>query len=148
MGKFSSPKTAQKPIWIWVTTSASSAPKCRVATTSPLAASTPTCCVKNAAATICATVQVIPHITNAIKERIIEGGEGHDVVLVEIGGTVGDIESLPFLEAIRQMAVEVSRELYMHLTLVPYMAAAGEVKTKPTQHSVKNCFPSVFSRMC
>ncbi|HAT4918124.1 TPA: CTP synthase (glutamine hydrolyzing) [Serratia marcescens] len=86
-----------------------------------------------------ATVQVIPHITNAIKERIIEGGEVHDVVLVEIGGTVGDIESLPFLEAIRQMAVEVGREhtLYMHLTLVPYMAAAGEVKTKPTQHSVK-----------
>ncbi|MGL9773350.1 MAG: glutamine hydrolyzing CTP synthase [Sodalis sp. (in: enterobacteria)] len=86
-----------------------------------------------------ATIQVIPHITNAIKERIIEGGEGHDVVLVEIGGTVGDIESLPFLEAIRQMAVEVGREhtLYMHLTLVPYMAASGEVKTKPTQHSVK-----------
>lgn len=86
-----------------------------------------------------ATIQVIPHITNAIKERIIEGGEGHDVVLVEIGGTVGDIESLPFLEAIRQMAVDVGREhtLYMHLTLVPYLAAAGEVKTKPTQHSVK-----------
>ncbi|MBP2168068.1 CTP synthase [Erwinia toletana] len=86
-----------------------------------------------------ATIQVIPHITNAIKERIIAGGEGHDVVLVEIGGTVGDIESLPFLEAIRQMAVDVGREhtLYMHLTLVPYMAAAGEVKTKPTQHSVK-----------
>ena len=86
-----------------------------------------------------ATIQVIPHITNAIKERIIEGGEGHDVALVEIGGTVGDIESLPFLEAIRQMAVDVGREhtLYMHLTLVPYMAAAGEVKTKPTQHSVK-----------
>ncbi|WLS79800.1 CTP synthase (glutamine hydrolyzing) [Erwinia pyri] len=86
-----------------------------------------------------ATIQVIPHITNAIKERIIEGGEGHDVVLVEIGGTVGDIESLPFLEAIRQMAVDVGREhtMYMHLTLVPYMAAAGEVKTKPTQHSVK-----------
>ena len=86
-----------------------------------------------------ATIQVIPHITNAIKERILEGGEGHDVVLVEIGGTVGDIESLPFLEAIRQMAVDVGREhtMYMHLTLVPYMAAAGEVKTKPTQHSVK-----------
>lgn len=86
-----------------------------------------------------ATIQVIPHITNAIKERIIEGGEGYDVVLVEIGGTVGDIESLPFLEAIRQMAMEVEREhiLYMHLTLVPYMAASGEVKTKPTQHSVK-----------
>ena len=86
-----------------------------------------------------ATVQVIPHITNAIKERIIAGGEGHDVVLVEIGGTVGDIESLPFLEAIRQLAVDIGREnaLFMHLTLVPYMAAAGEVKTKPTQHSVK-----------
>ncbi|MGP4123502.1 MAG: glutamine hydrolyzing CTP synthase [Sodalis sp. (in: enterobacteria)] len=86
-----------------------------------------------------ATIQVIPHITNVIKERIIEGGEGHDVVLVEIGGTVGDIESLPFLEAIRQMAVEVRREhtLYIHLTLVPYMATSGEVKTKPTQHSVK-----------
>ncbi|NIG62413.1 MAG: CTP synthase (glutamine hydrolyzing) [Serratia symbiotica] len=86
-----------------------------------------------------ATVQVIPHITNAIKERILQGGESHNVVLVEVGGTVGDIESLPFLEAIRQMAMEVGREhtLYMHLTLVPYMAAAGEVKTKPTQHSVK-----------
>jgi CTP synthase len=88
-----------------------------------------------------ATVQVIPHITNAIKERVLAGGEGHDVVLVEIGGTVGDIESLPFLEAIRQMAVDIGREhaLFMHLTLVPYMAAAGEVKTKPTQHSVKSC---------
>ncbi|PLK58693.1 CTP synthetase [Candidatus Palibaumannia cicadellinicola] len=86
-----------------------------------------------------ATIQVIPHITNAIKKRIIEGGEGYDIVLVEIGGTVGDIESLPFLEAIRQMAVEVGRNhtLYMHLTLVPYIEAAGEVKTKPTQHSVK-----------
>ncbi len=69
-----------------------------------------------------ATVQVIPHITNAIKERVLEGGEGHDVVLVEIGGTVGDIESLPFLEAIRQLAVDIGREhaLFMHLTLVPY----------------------------
>lgn len=86
-----------------------------------------------------ATIQIIPHITNAIKERIIEGGEGYNVVLVEIGGTVGDIESLPFLEAIRQMAVDVGRDhtMYMHLTLVPYMVAAGEVKTKPTQHSVK-----------
>lgn len=86
-----------------------------------------------------ATIQVIPHITNEIKDRIIRGGEGHDIVLVEVGGTVGDIESLPFLEAIRQMAAEVGRErtLYLHLTLVPYLAAAGEVKTKPTQHSVK-----------
>ncbi|WP_163937079.1 CTP synthase [Paraferrimonas sp. SM1919] len=86
-----------------------------------------------------ATIQVIPHITNAIKERVIAGGEGHDVAIVEIGGTVGDIESLPFLEAIRQMGVELGREraMFMHLTLVPYLAAAGEVKTKPTQHSVK-----------
>lgn len=86
-----------------------------------------------------ATIQVIPHITNAIKERIQLGGEGYDITLVEIGGTVGDIESLPFLEAIRQMAVDLGRRhtLFLHLTLVPYMAAAGEVKTKPTQHSVK-----------
>lgn len=86
-----------------------------------------------------ATVQVIPHITNAIKERILACAEGHDILLVEVGGTVGDIESLPFLEAIRQMAAEVGREhtVYIHLTLVPYIEAAGEVKTKPTQHSVK-----------
>ncbi|GLS82830.1 CTP synthase [Paraferrimonas haliotis] len=86
-----------------------------------------------------ATIQVIPHITNAIKERVIAGGEGNDVAIVEIGGTVGDIESLPFLEAIRQLGVELGREraMYMHLTLVPYLGAAGEVKTKPTQHSVK-----------
>ncbi|ART81997.1 CTP synthetase [Oceanisphaera profunda] len=86
-----------------------------------------------------ATIQVIPHITNAIKDRVIAGAEGHDVAIVEVGGTVGDIESLPFLEALRQLAVQVGREntLFMHLTLVPYLAAAGEVKTKPTQHSVK-----------
>ncbi|MGL5502164.1 MAG: glutamine hydrolyzing CTP synthase, partial [Aeromonas veronii] len=86
-----------------------------------------------------ATIQVIPHITNAIKERVIAGAEGHQVAIVEVGGTVGDIESLPFLEAIRQLAAEVGRNnaMFMHLTLVPYLAAAGEVKTKPTQHSVK-----------
>lgn len=86
-----------------------------------------------------ATVQVIPHITNAIKERIVDGGKGFDIAIVEIGGTIGDIESLPFLEAIRQLAVQIGREhaLFMHLTLVPYLAASGEVKTKPTQHSVK-----------
>jgi CTP synthase len=85
------------------------------------------------------TVQVIPHITDEIKRCIREGAEEADIALVEIGGTVGDIESLPFLEAIRQMGVELGREnvLYMHLTLVPYIAAAGEIKTKPTQHSVK-----------
>src|SRR3954451_18916046 len=88
------------------------------------------------------TVQVIPHITNEIKSVIAKLGEdrnGHvDVVITEIGGTVGDIESLPFLEAIRQFALDVGKEncLYIHLTLVPYLKAAGELKTKPTQHSV------------
>ncbi len=86
-----------------------------------------------------ATVQVIPHITDAIKEKILAGAEGYDVALVEIGGTVGDIESQPFLEAIRQLGVELGREraLFMHLTLLPFIATAGELKTKPTQHSVK-----------
>ncbi len=86
-----------------------------------------------------ATVQVIPHITDAIKERIAEGAEGYEVAMVEIGGTVGDIESLPFLEAIRQMGVEqgTNNVLYIHLTLLPYIPTAGELKTKPTQHSVK-----------
>lgn len=86
-----------------------------------------------------ATIQVIPHITNEIKHRVVQGAEGFDIAIVEIGGTVGDIESLPFLEAIRQLGTEVGRErtLYMHLTLVPYLGTAGEIKTKPTQHSVK-----------
>jgi CTP synthase len=86
-----------------------------------------------------ATVQVIPHITDEIKESVMRGAEGCDVCMVEIGGTVGDIESLPFLEAIRQMGVELGRDraLYIHLTLVPFMAASSEIKTKPTQHSVK-----------
>ena len=85
------------------------------------------------------TVQVIPHITDEIKRCVRAGAEGADVAMVEIGGTVGDIESLPFLEAIRQMGVELGREraIFMHLTLVPYIAASGEIKTKPTQHSVK-----------
>lgn len=85
------------------------------------------------------TVQVIPHITDEIKRLIIEGGGDHDVILVEIGGTVGDIESLPFLEAIRQMRGELGRKqtLFIHLTLLPYIPTAGEIKTKPTQHSVK-----------
>ena len=86
-----------------------------------------------------ATIQVIPHITNEIKRRVVMGAEGSDVAIVEIGGTVGDIESQPFLEAIRQLGTELGREraMYMHLTLVQYMPASGEVKTKPTQHSVK-----------
>jgi CTP synthase len=85
------------------------------------------------------TVQVIPHITDEIKRCIIEGAGDVDVAMVEIGGTVGDIESLPFLEAIRQMRVEAGRQnaLFIHLTLVPYIQTAGEIKTKPTQHSVK-----------
>jgi CTP synthase len=86
-----------------------------------------------------ATVQVIPHITDEIKRSILQGAGDADVCMVEIGGTVGDIESLPFLEAIRQMGVELGRvrALYIHLTLVPFMAASSEIKTKPTQHSVK-----------
>ena len=85
------------------------------------------------------TVQVIPHITDEIKRSVVEGAGDADIALVEIGGTVGDIESLPFLEAIRQMSIERERQetLFIHLTLLPYIAAAGEVKTKPTQHSVK-----------
>ena len=85
------------------------------------------------------TVQVIPHITNEIKDSVRLGAGDADVALVEIGGTVGDIESLPFLEAIRQMSIEMGRDnvLFMHLTLVPYIPTSGEIKTKPTQHSVK-----------
>jgi len=86
-----------------------------------------------------ATVQVIPHITNEIKHRIEQGAKGFDIAMVEIGGTVGDIESLPFLEAIRQMRMEIgaSHTLFIHLTLVPYIPTSGETKTKPTQHAVK-----------
>ncbi len=85
------------------------------------------------------TVQVIPHITDRIKQKIIEGAGDADIAIVEIGGTVGDIESLPFLEAVRQLKVELgaNKALLIHLTLVPYIATAGETKTKPTQHSVK-----------
>lgn len=85
------------------------------------------------------TVQVIPHITDEIKRRVIAGGEGFDIALVEIGGTVGDIESQPFLEAVRQLRTELGNSMtqLIHLTLVPYISTAGETKTKPTQHSVK-----------
>lgn len=85
------------------------------------------------------TVQVIPHVTDEIKSRILRGGEGYDIAIAEIGGTVGDIESQPFLEAVRQLKVELgsARSLLLHLTLVPYIKTAGETKTKPTQHSVK-----------
>ncbi len=86
-----------------------------------------------------ATVQVIPHVTNEIKERIVAAAEGRDILMVEVGGTVGDIESLPFMEAVRQLSFDVGDDnaLFMHLTFVPFIAAAGELKTKPTQHSVK-----------
>src|SRR5690242_6240201 len=86
-----------------------------------------------------ATIQVIPHITDEIKARVRDAAEGVDVAIVEIGGTVGDIESLPFLEAIRQIKLEagVQNACSIHVTLVPYIATAGELKTKPTQHSVK-----------
>jgi CTP synthase len=85
------------------------------------------------------TVQVIPHITDEIKLFIKRGADGAEIALIEVGGTVGDIESLPFLEAIRQMGIEEGRDnaCFIHLTLVPYIASAGEIKTKPTQHSVK-----------
>ena len=84
------------------------------------------------------TVQVIPHVTNEIKRRIYGGGKGVDVLITEIGGTTGDIEGLPFLEAMRQFALEVGPKdvIFIHVTLVPYVAAAGELKTKPTQQSV------------
>jgi CTP synthase len=86
-----------------------------------------------------ATIQVIPHVTNAIKDFVLDGNDGLDFVLVEIGGTVGDIEGLPFFEAIRQLGNELPRNhaLYVHLTLLPFIPSAGELKTKPTQHSVK-----------
>src|SRR5436190_16799729 len=86
-----------------------------------------------------ATVQVIPHVTDAIKTFILDGNEGYDFVLCEIGGTVGDIEGLPFFEAIRQLGNDLPRNhaVYIHLTLVPFITGAGELKTKPTQHSVK-----------
>jgi CTP synthase len=86
-----------------------------------------------------ATIQVIPHVTNAIKDFVLTGNEGFDFVLVEIGGTVGDIEGLPFFEAIRQLGQQLPRghAVFVHLTLLPYIPAAGELKTKPTQHSVK-----------
>ena len=86
-----------------------------------------------------ATIQVVPHVTNAIKDFIKDGNDGYDFVLCEIGGTVGDIEGLPFFEAIRQLGNELPRghAVYIHLTLLPFIPSAGELKTKPTQHSVK-----------
>ena len=97
-----------------------------------------------------ATIQVIPHITNEIKDRVIAGAQGHDVVIVEVGGTVGDIESLPFLEALRQLAVQVGREhtLFMHLTLVPYIPTAGEVKNQANATFCKRITFDWYSARC
>ena len=85
------------------------------------------------------TVQVIPHITDEIKSRVFQAGQDSEVVIVEIGGTIGDIESLPFVEAIRQMRADLGFEntVFIHVTLVPFIHVAGEFKSKPTQHSVK-----------
>jgi len=92
------------------------------------------------------TVQVVPHITDEIKRTIKAVANRKDIVIVEIGGTIGDIESLPFLEAIRQFRVDAGKDntLYIHLTLVPYVKAADELKTKPTQHSVNKLRESVY----
>src|SRR5206468_363526 len=86
-----------------------------------------------------ATIQVVPHVTNAIKDFVLSGNDEYDFVLVEIGGTVGDIEGLPFFEAIRQLGNDLPRDhaVYIHLTLLPFIPSAGEIKTKPTQHSVR-----------
>jgi CTP synthase len=98
-----------------------------------------------------ATIQVIPHITDAIKDNVYRAGREaqSDIVITEIGGTVGDIESLPLLEAIRQIASEVGREniLYVHLTLIPLIRIANEMKSKPTQHSVKELLSARYNRV-
>ncbi len=93
-------------------------------------------------------MQVIPHITDEIKRRVFASAEGMDIGIIEVGGTVGDIESLPFLETIRQMGVELGRDraVFIHLTLVPYIKSAGELKTKPPSIRSRSCVPSVSSR--
>src|SRR5262252_8941717 len=139
MARCSSPMTGPKPISISGITSDSRGGRQRARTTSQQDASIGTFSPRNGVATTGATIQVIPHVTNAIKEFILDGTEGFDFVLVEIGGTVGDIEGLPFFEAIRQLGNELPRRnvVYIHLTLMPFIPSAGELKTKPTQHSVK-----------
>src|SRR5580692_342648 len=110
----------------------------REPTTSPPAASIRTFSPRRGAY-LGATIQVIPHVTNAIKDFIRDGNDGYDFVLCEIGGTVGDIEGLPYFEAIRQLGNDLPRghAIYIHLTLLPFIPSAGELKTKPTQHSVR-----------
>ena len=136
----SSPTTAPRPTSTSAITSASPAARRPARTTSPPAASTRTSSTKERRGDyLGATIQVIPHVTNAIKDFIRDGNDGFDFVLCEIGGTVGDIEGLPFFEAIRQFGNDLPRHhaIYIHLTLLPFIPSAGELKTKPTQHSVK-----------
>ena len=125
--------------WIWVTTNALSAPRLAATVISLRRIYSNVIAKERRGEYLGATVQVIPHITDEIKQSVLKGAGDAEVCMVEIGGTVGDIESLPFLEAIRQMGVELGRDrtAYIHLTLVPYIAASSEIKTKPTQHSVK-----------
>ena len=132
--------TGRRPISISAITSGSPDVPRRAGTTSPPARSTQDILNKERRGDyLGATVQVIPHVTNAIKDFVLEGNENVDFVLVEVGGTVGDIEGLPFFEAIRQLKNDLPRNhsIFIHLTLLPYIPSAGELKTKPTQHSVK-----------
>ena len=136
-----SPTTARRPISISGTTSASPAWRRRNPTTSrPGASISRVIESERKGGYLGRTVQVIPHVTDMIKEFVMTGVDDLDFLLVEIGGTVGDIEGLPFFEAIRQLGNDLPRgqtRCFVHLTLVPYIEAAGELKTKPTQHSVK-----------
>ena len=132
--------TGPKPTLTWGTTNALPASACSATTTAPPGRIYETIITKERRGDYLGkTVQVIPHVTNEIKAAIRKVATDVDVVIVEVGGTVGDIESLPFLEAIRQMRLEQGREnvVFVHLTLIPFIGAAGELKTKPTQHSVK-----------
>jgi CTP synthase len=132
--------TGPKPIWTWAITSASPpSPWARPTTTPPGRIYFNVITKERRGDYLGGTVQVIPHITDEIKQAVLSVTSQADVAIIEIGGTVGDIESLPFLEAIRQLKGDLGKEnvCYVHVTLVPYIKTAGEVKTKPTQHSVK-----------
>ncbi len=140
MAKYSSPTMARRPISISAITSALRAfRRARPITSRPGRIYQDIITKERRGDYLGGTVQVIPHVTDAIKDFVLDGNEGVDFVLVEIGGTVGDIEALPFFEAIRQLSNELPRGQFdlLHLTLVPYIPSAGELKTKPTQHSVK-----------
>src|ERR1700730_13277805 len=140
MAKFTSPTMVRKPIWTWDTTNGLRQPSSRAITTGPPAAFTKRSSRRSGAAiSLAKRWQVSPHVTDEIKAAFRKLAHDVDAVIIEIGGTVGDIESLPFLEAIRQMRLELGPEntIFVHVTLVPYIPTAGELKTKPTQHSVK-----------